>query len=47
MKLRAGQDLVISGLGWVSARKADFQLLLHIPAGVKHFIRPNLIGPKK
>lgn len=46
VSLKAGEDLVVSGLGWVSARKAPFRLRLHVPAGVKHFIRPNLIGPK-
>lgn len=45
--LRPGEDLLISGLGWVSARKTPFKLRLHIPVGVKHFIRPNLIGRKK
>lgn len=44
--LKPGEDLMVSGLGWVSARKAGFKLRLHIPAGVKHFIRPNLIGRK-
>lgn len=47
VKLAPGEDLLISGLGWVSARKAKFTLQLHLPPEVKHFIRPNLIGRKK
>ena len=47
ISLSAGEDLLISGLGWVSARKAKFRLKLHVPAGVKHFVRPNLVGRKK
>lgn len=45
--LRPREDLVINGLGWVSARKADFRLDLFIPVGIKYCIRPNLIGPPK
>lgn len=47
ISLNPGEDLVISGLGWLSARKTRFGLKLHVPTGVKHFIRPNLIGKKK
>lgn len=45
--VKPGEDLVISGLGWLSARRSSFRLRLHVPAGVKHFVRPNLIGRKK
>lgn len=47
VQLKPREDLVIHGLGWVSARKAKFKLTLHIPTGVSYSIRPNLIGPKK
>ena len=47
VNLRPREDLVIHGLGWVSARKANFKLELSIPQGVKYSIRPNLIGPRK
>lgn len=47
VELNPGEDLVVSGLGWVSARKARFKLRVHIPQGVKLTIRPNLIGFKK
>lgn len=47
IKLAPGQDAVISGLGWVSARKANFGLRVHLPQGVHLTIRPNLIGRKK
>jgi len=47
VQLEAGQDLFLSGLGWVSARKAKYKLRLHIPAGAEYTVRPNLVGPKK
>lgn len=45
--LEPGQDLFISGLGWISARKAKYELQVHIPKKVSYVIRPNLLGPKK
>lgn len=45
--LAPAQDLVFSGLGWLSARKAPLKLRAHIPAGVVPTVRPNLVGPKK
>ena len=47
LTLAPGQDLVINGLGWISARKGRFKLNVHIPKDVQVLIRPNLIGPKK
>ncbi|NMB00938.1 MAG: GTPase RsgA [Firmicutes bacterium] len=47
VRLRPREDLVINGLGWVSARKAEFKLRLSIPQQVEFSVRPNLIGPKK
>lgn len=47
VSLQPRQDLVVSGLGWVSARKAPYRLKLHIPEGAEFTVRPNLIGPKK
>ena len=47
IKVAPGQDLVISGLGWVSIRKAPAVLRVHYPAGIKISVRPNLIGSKK
>lgn len=47
IKLVPGQDAVISGLGWVSARKATFKLRVYLPQDVQLTIRPNLIGQKK
>ena len=44
--LQPNFDLVIHGLGWVSARKVSYDLCVHLPAGVGMSIRPNLIGPK-
>ncbi len=46
-RLKSGEDLVVNGLGWVSARRAPLVLRAHFPAGVKLTVRPNLIGPKK
>lgn len=46
-RLKPGEDLVVNGLGWVSARQAPLTLRAHFPAGVKLTVRPNLIGPKK
>lgn len=46
-KLVPGEDLVVSGLGWVSVRKAPLLLRAHFPEGVKLTVRPNLIGLKK
>lgn len=40
-------DLVITGLGWVSARKSHYKLRVQFPVGVRVLTRPNLIGPKK
>lgn len=45
--LKPGEDLLIHGLGWVSARKAQFKLEVHLPEGVHISLRPNLIGMKK
>ncbi|HHY09175.1 MAG TPA: hypothetical protein GX528_01270 [Firmicutes bacterium] len=47
MSLAQFEDLVITGLGWVSARKSAYRLRVHYPAGVRVLKRPNLIGPKK
>lgn len=47
VELKRGHDLVVSGLGWVSARKSDLQLRVYIPQGVKVSTRPNLVGLKK
>ena len=47
VRLEPGQDLFVSGLGWVSARRAQYKLRLYIPAGAEYTVRPNLIGPKK
>ncbi|HBG01553.1 MAG TPA: hypothetical protein DDW87_08285 [Firmicutes bacterium] len=47
VQLEPGKDLTISGLGWVSARKARYELRLHMPKGVQFAVRPNLIGPKQ
>lgn len=46
VELRPREDLFISGLGWVSARKSQVRLRLHIPLGADFTVRPNLIGPK-
>ncbi len=46
-RLKSGEDLVVNGLGWVSARRAPLVLRAHFPAGVKLTVRPNLIGPPK
>lgn len=46
VNIKAGQDGVISGLGWISARKADFSLKAHLPKGIQVIVRPNLIGRK-
>lgn len=46
IELNPGQDLYISGLGWLSGRKAQFRLGLHIPQGAHFMVRPNLIGIK-
>ncbi|MCK9524880.1 MAG: 50S ribosome-binding GTPase [Limnochordia bacterium] len=46
VQLEPSEDLCISGLGWVSARKSPQRLRLHIPVGAEFTIRPNLIGPK-
>lgn len=40
-------DLMIHGLGWVSARKADLVCELTIPEGIGYTVWPNLIGGKK
>ncbi|NLJ75218.1 MAG: hypothetical protein GX331_09540 [Firmicutes bacterium] len=45
--LQPNTDLMIHGLGWVSARKTTYDLRIHLPAGVRISLRPNLIGPKK
>lgn len=47
VQLMPGEDLSISGLGWVSARKSPYKLRVHLPAGAEFAIRPNLIGQKK
>lgn len=47
IRLYPGQDAVISGLGWVSARKATLLLRVHLPQGAQLTIRPNLVGRKK
>ncbi len=47
IELQPREDLTISGLGWVSARKSAYKLNVHLPTGVKLFTRPNLIGRKK
>lgn len=46
VQLRPREDLFVSGLGWVSARKSQLRVRLHIPAGAEFTVRPNLIGPK-
>lgn len=46
LNLRPGQDGVINGLGWVSARKSNLKLKVHLPKGVQLTVRPNLIGRK-
>lgn len=46
VQLEPREDLVISGLGWVSARKSQIRLRLHIPEGAEFTVRPNLIGLK-
>ena len=47
IRLEPGEDLTVNGLGWVSARKARYELRLHVPGGVHFGVRPNLIGPKR
>ncbi len=47
VQIQPGEDLSISGLGWVSARKSAYKLRVHLPAGADFSIRPNLIGQKK
>ncbi len=44
--LNPGEDLIISGLGWVSARKAKYKLSVHVPTGTQVTTRQNLIGSK-
>ncbi|KLU40356.1 MAG: hypothetical protein AA931_01745 [Peptococcaceae bacterium 1109] len=40
-------DLIIHGLGWISARKGEYKLKGYLPAGTKFSLRPCLIGPKQ
>lgn len=47
VQIAPGEDLSISGLGWVSARKSPYELRVHLPVGADFTIRPNLIGVKK
>lgn len=46
VELLRNSDLLIHGLGWVSARKTDYRLKIFIPAGAAYTIRPCLVGPK-
>lgn len=46
VSLPRNHDLIIHGLGWVSARKGSCELAVHVPAGAKYSVRPCLIGPK-
>ena len=39
----AKTDIVISGLGWITAQDANVVVAVHAPAGVEVFIRPSLI----
>ncbi len=41
-----GNDLYISGLGWVAVKKETAELRIVVPEGVETGIRPNLIGKK-
>lgn len=47
LKLNPGEDVLIHGLGWLSARRAPLNLRIHFPAGAQLTLRPNLIGKKK
>lgn len=47
IEVHSGEDLVISGLGWVSARKSNFKVKVYFPEGVELIVRPNLVGRKK
>jgi len=44
--LPRNHDLLIHGLGWVSARKSDCELTAYVPSGTQISVRPCLIGPK-
>lgn len=46
LELRPGQDLAISGLGWITIRRVGVRVLVHLPKHVKIEKRMNLVGRK-
>ena len=46
VSLPRNYDLTVHGLGWISARKTDYELTVYLPAGIRFSVRPCLIGPK-
>lgn len=46
LTLRPGEDLYISGLGWVSAKKAPADLCLVVQKKAEIGIRPSLVGSR-
>ena len=47
LTVKAGEDLYISGFGWVAVKKETARLKLIVPAGVEVGTRPSLVGRRE
>jgi len=47
LTVEAGEDLYISGFGWVAVKRETARLRLIVPSGVEVGIRPSLVGRRE